>query len=214
MRERPILFSAPMVRAILDGRKPQTRRIIRDEWWRCLDPEDEDDRAQALTMCPYGVPGDRLWVRETWGPSYAQHVSSGRSRTLGGTWGCPAHPEWRACVVYRADGDMPQAPDGYETAGWIPSIHMPRWVSRITLEITGVRVERLQEISEDDARAEGVTTSDIPVRINGELGTMHTFGPDAHRQAFRLLWDVINGKRAAWASNPWVWVVGFKRVEP
>ena len=168
MTERPILFNGPMVRAILDGRKTMTRRIVkagtRDDW----------------NACPYGVIGDRLWVRETW-------------RCFGGRE--YEYQQHQPSIIYRAD-DGPTHNEG----GWRPSIFMPRWASRITLEITGVRVERLQDISEADAEAEGCTGDHRADRDSDAA------------QEFRSLWNQINGKRASWDSNPWVWVVEFRRA--
>lgn len=190
-KERPILFSTPMVRAIVEGRKTVTRRVAKlphgSEVWaeRARKPEQ---------ICPYGVPGDRLWVRETW----ALLTGNGHR------------------YVYRADGDDPRT--GWEDVPaerrprmvWRPSIHMPRAVSRITLEVVSVRVERLHDITEEDARAEGIMTG-VPLNatINGEPGTVWVFDPV---KAFQMLWDEINGKRAPWLTNPWVWRVDF-RVE-
>jgi hypothetical protein len=177
VRERPILFSAPMVRAILDGRKTQTRRLARvtHPWFK---PGD-------IRGCPHGEPGDRLWVRETWGQD-----------TSGKVW-------------YRASCEEGNTPN----YGWRPSIHLRRRDSRIDLEVTGVRVERLQAISHEDARAEGVMSmSESEVRSMTPKGRTWTRGPAVAR--FECLWDAINGKRSAWASNPWVWVIDFKRVRP
>lgn len=205
MKERPILFSAPMVRAILDGAKTQTRRVVKlgapprgCRPWR-LQGNDNirfpvfvadadapgDFGAAGSIKCPYGVPGDRLWVRETW---YGD--------TLDG-------------VVYRADIDQ------LDEGQWRPSIFMPRWASRITLEITDVRVQRLQDISEEDARAEGCTGRDPEPADEG--GTIYAWkgrsaAPDA-RAHFAALWDSINGD-GAWAANPWVWALTFKKVTP
>ena len=224
VKERPILFSGPMVRAILSGAKTQTRRAVKpdvlpvlrgelDHMW-CIGGcivgykyrvkwEGEDWRyeesSQDLTLaCPYGQPGDRLWVRETW-----QSVPFGPHRD----WpGCPdlrpqKPSEWNrtAVVIWRADGEMP----GPEI--WRPSIHMPRWASRITLEITGVRVERLQDISEEDAAAEGVGPGYVP----NSLGSTTCVG---YRPMFAKVWRDINGPDS-WAANPWVWVIEFKRIE-
>lgn len=194
MIERPILFSAPMCNAILAGTKTQTRRVIADKWWVCLDPEDADDRAQALTMCPYGVAGDRLWVRETWGLLDTE----------------PADGPQRAHVFFRAtNGDRRDL--RYQR--WRPSIHMPRWASRITLEVIGVRVERLQDISGKDACAEGIERHDDDgVTYYGPLNRGHA----DPRVGFSWLWDAINGKRpgCSWETNPWVWCVAFRRVQP
>lgn len=238
MTERPILFSAPMVRAILEGRKTQTRRIVTVPWkgavrslpyepyffdtdgvleMACDSFEDSDCGSHACPYtkhiaCPYGAPGGRLWVRETWASAYA-HGRFGTVFAADGSFvqGARKHAkgphfnaEWK--------GLTPQ------TYKWRPSIFLPRWASRISLEVTGTRVERLHAITEDDARAEGVETS-FPGRVTvdgkrGKPSTIHTFGPDAHRKAFAMLWDAINGKRAPWASSPWVWVVSFRRVTP
>ncbi len=179
MKERPILFSGEMVRAILEGRKTQTRRLAKVN----------ADGYPCDSLCPY-CPGDRLWVRETW--------SCGKvfDRT----------PPGQIPTVER---DIPvwyAAEDGEESINrgrWRHSIHMPRWASRITLEVTGVRVERLQDISEADACAEGI------MRASGVCGQTVRPGPRDH---FADLWDRINNDRASWASNPWVWVVEFRRV--
>jgi hypothetical protein len=194
MKERPILFSGEMVRAILEGTKTQTRRVIAP-----VQPRD-DGRWPAgrdpLGDCPFGQPGDRLWVRETWARLYPTE---------------PAH------LLYRADfeprygaweqDDTPRHTIRVES--WRPSIHMPRWASRITLELTSVRVERLQDISEEDAWTEGVT------RVRGDLFGVEGLVPFEHhypQDAFAALWHVVNPKHP-WNSNPWVWVLGFKRVE-
>ncbi|WP_202842081.1 hypothetical protein [Luteimonas saliphila] len=195
MRERPIPFTAPMVRAILAGRKTQTRRLVR--------PQPHPDRPPRIAVgvrgwdgnqfttvrSPYGLAGDRLWVKETWRPRAADSP-------------------WDLVVRYAADkqdrwfydeefGDkdwnMPKA----AARGNVSPRFMPRWASRITLEVTGVRVERLQDISEADVQAEGCMGSPL--------------GPGADALLFPTLWDQINGA-GAWNANPWVWVVEFKRV--
>lgn len=189
MTERPILFSAPMVRALLDGSKTQTRRVVR------FDPPSGDiverggwrrwhrDDPSAVIACPYGVPGDLLWCRETWRP----HIETGM-------------PEYRANLG-AVDHDL----------RWKPSIYMPRWVSRITLRITDVRVQRLQEISEEDARAEGVAE---PAPVHGKWcdATRGREGHWSYRKPFADLWDSLNAKRAPWSSNPFVWAIAFERV--
>lgn len=216
MKERPILFSAPMVRAILEGRKTMTRRVV-DSSWQGFEnvmplpavveiasggtmdfpgarPGDQLfytdmpilDGAWQPVGCPYGQPGDRLWVRETW----AYH----------GT-----------CACYRADGWEGPPDVGYEVTPplrWRPSIFMPRWASRITLEIISVRVERLEDISQDDAVREGCDDTRDMVPAPGRI--FYSGGP---RGAFMKLWESINGP-LSWDSNPWVWVVEFKRIEP
>lgn len=189
--ERPILFSGPMVRAILDGHKTQTRRVVkvgdtieeRDDGtrWPYFTTWTHGDDGSPWASCPYGEPGDRLWVRE----SFVYRSKHDR-------------------YYYKADHEAPfTAP--YAHGGWKPSIHMPRAASRLTLDVTAIRVERLQEISEADAIAEGV------LRTGGraQLQPNH-FRPA--RELFSELWDSINEDRAPWASNPWVWVVEFSRV--
>jgi len=191
MRERPILMSAPMVRASMRDVDPktQTRRVIPAPWLDA-NPETETGRAVLIASCRYGVVGDRLWVREAaWiaPPRFGDDVDAthrdmdGRLRFVG------------------YDADMNDDSRGTARDYGVrktPSIHMPRWASRLTLEIVSVRVERLQEIAEADARAEGC--GDPP------FGT--------RRETFAILWDAINGKRAPWESNPWVWRVEFRRV--
>jgi len=180
-RERPILFSAPMVRAILAGQKTQTRRVVKGialDWLTpgMFTPEYTADPENGL--CPYGKPGDRLWVREAW------------ARTIVGTG--------TEMVVYR-EGDNRTDYGG----PWKPGIHMFRRDSRITLEITGVRVERLQAISEADALAEGVEPS--------ALGTVRALHSSTARDAYLRLWESING-RGSWAANPWVWVLDISVI--
>lgn len=176
MRDLPILFSAPMVRAILDGSKTQTRRVAK-EFDGLRDLDKILARFPNQNGCRYGQPGDRLWVRETW----AEH---------------PDYPDARR-AIYRAD-----AGSEYDAERWRPSIHMPRWACRIELEVTGVRVERLQSISEADARAEGVEGDSHPGAFVGTC-----------RGNFARLWESINGA-GSWDANPWVWVVEFRRVSP
>lgn len=203
VRERPILFSAPMVRAILAGHKTQTRRVVKLPRW-FVPPATLGMVPGAIlheTVCPYGQPGDRLWVRETWGQvSWTTII------------GRPKPP--RVETVYRAgphsfDRDVPH---GW-TAGnrWRSPIHMPRWASRITLEVTGVRVERVAEITEADAQAEGVAHGNVAgldVDIDGDVWN------GAYRRAFRRLWDSLNTKRGyGWGTNPWVWVMEFRRAD-
>jgi hypothetical protein len=230
VRERPILFTGEMVKAILAGRKTQTRRIVKDPpqgqdlylqpmWgtspppnpvafgtvghWRIAGPDYPDD-ASDDRWCPYGVPGDRLWIRETW----ARLTGNGHR------------------IVYRADGEDPRTgwddvpPERRPPMKWRPSIFLTRPHSRLTLEMTGVRVERVQDITRADALAEGVVAGCIPAddygpeRIGYVLGQddgRSTLYPD-ERRAFEVGWDSINGKRAPWSSNPWVWVVEFSRL--
>jgi hypothetical protein len=233
MRERGILFSAPMVRAILEGRKTQTRRVVpratgafwdHPGWtptvmrdgtilWRARAPE----HAFAMPLkCPYGAPGDRLWVRETWGAVSPDEISRPlRECTIEYRAdlppGCTDRPgKWPA--EHSADPECPK---------WRPSLHMPRWASRLTLEVTSVRVERLQDITEEGARAEGVEQfgsgdcdecSDFSCAACADTEADYPGVRGGNQLLFAELWDRINGKRAPWASNPWVWVVSFERV--
>ncbi len=245
MTERPILFQAPMVRAILDGRKTQTRRVLsqrnvtvlgerwgakspwsglrfNEAWPRACGPLAHDDPNLAVPFChpddepmatedcgiyrvrPVVEVGDSLWVRETWKP---HSVYSGmRPRDI------PETP-----IFYRADERY--APSN---TPWKPGIHMPRWASRITLEVTAVKVERLQDISAADAQAEGVSIigvgADVEVyRREAERNYEAARRWNAYRvRQFRALWDSINGKcqGCSWDTNPWVIAITFQRVKP
>ena len=194
MRERPILFSGPMVRAILDGRKTMTRRIVKfpllDRDIGCELAGNEIGPKEARRLCPYGQPGDHLWVREN-GWERPERTPK-MMREGADTW-----------EPYYFDADGLSATDCDEFKEWgfkrRPSIHMPRKFCRLTLEVTGARVERLQDISERDALCEGA-------RQCGDSSR-------AYRLGFTELWQSINAKRVPWASNPWVWVVEF-RIKP
>lgn len=239
MKTRPILFSGPMVRAILEGRKTQTRRTVKhpphqrienlhvggDVEWPCRETDD----GMVAMHCPYGVVGDRLWVRETWMPAEVKSEQS-------------------VAILYKASNDVRPDGVGAESFGatrwferpweeingfrqdiermevegdkWRPSLFLPRWASRLTLEIVGVRVERLNEISEVDAIAEGVEskpserwegrrvwrdfTPDDPANPDGEWF-------ERARDSYRSLWRSINGPES-WEPNPYVWVMEFARV--
>lgn len=249
MKERPMLMSGPMVRAILAGTKTQTRRIapIRDlniikhpgdmvTWSVSFlkavkgvlsshsGGKFNDLQASSIIASqfnPYGQPGDRLWVRET----FAIEHSVEPDQPLPHSDGRPikrrpdddhegAHPLWMQ-AHYRATDPAPELVYEDGPAGgredeigvrWTPSIHMPRWASRITLEITGVRVERLQDISADDAKAEGCALECISPTGDDSGSAIH--GPGG----FRALWSSINGAES-WGQNPWVWVIQFQRTE-
>jgi hypothetical protein len=200
LSERPILFNGPMVRAILAGTKTQTRRLVKPQPAEWLDTHEPTILPAA---CPYGVPGDRLWVRETWSAPLKRDGSGYES----------------AGVLYRADPLWDGMSHGDFGWDWKPSIHMPRWASRLTLEVTDVRVQRLQDINEEDAKAEGVTPYTPP---HGNISLEQTvpgpgfdgcrLGDQPHRLPFADLWDSINAKRAPWDSNPWVWAVTFRRA--
>ncbi|HCH6765101.1 TPA: hypothetical protein NK775_001752 [Serratia marcescens] len=212
MKERPVIFNGEMVRAILHGRKTQTRRAISDRHLHLIDVasqigecyplESGIDHANSQSYyrehCPFGQVGDRLWVRETFAGHYLdddqiQDIKDGR---------CKA----KCLCEYRADyGDDAECADG-----WTPSIHMPRWASRITLEITAVRVERLNDISEEDARAEGISDGGCLNCGDSEPCGCASPAPDA-TDAFAYLWQSIYGLES-WYTNPWVWVIEFKQV--
>lgn len=180
MKHRPILFSGPMVRAILDGWKTQTRRPVasaRHPYGHLLGPEGVAREFLGKTeavRCPLGQPGDRLWVRETW-----------QLCDYDGPGGYP-----KTDAVYRADGETDD-----KRNGWRPSIHMPRWASRITLEVVRVSVEQVQDITEEGAIKEGCVPLDS----------------SSPREMFGDLWQSIYG---TWEANPWVWAVEFRRIKP
>ena len=211
IKERPILFSGEMVRAILDGRKTQTRRVCKPQpefshlgicgdVWKWGGSEGE---LSLLTLhmeyhSPYGVPGDRLWVRETFRPTELESGLDG--------------------IQYQADDSFHEIENTIEAADkwlecyggsdrWRPSIHMPRWACRLVLEVTEVRVERLQDISCEDAYAEGVPDDQMPIDVS-EM----PYPPSPIQGAFAALWNQINNKEHPWSSNPWVWVVSFERI--
>jgi len=208
MKERPILFSGPMVRALLDGNKTQTRRALRGfcppnrpeydsetgrlEWFN-------GDEVVVGMRCPYGQPGDRLWVREAWRTSkVADELKP--SPLVGGS----CSPIW-----YEAQNEVPFHPSDFGKLR--PSMFMPRWGSRIMLEITGVRVERLQDISDDDCLAEGIAQV-VRERLPSiqQCGEYDAIDVDPVAE-YRALWETINGS-GAWDVNPWVWVVEFRRL--
>ena len=194
MKERPILFSAPMVRALLDGSKTQTRRIVKPQHLKFF----EQSAAGMIGSwnerpAPYGLPGDQLWVRETW--SYEIHALAAM-RTEDGPF------------VYAATDSIQHRLH----EKWTPSIHMPRLASRITLEITGVRVERLQDISEADAIAEGCAKNHNGYYWGGPHAVSGLKQMATAKAAYRDLWESINGP-GSWDANPLVWVIEFRRIE-
>jgi hypothetical protein len=205
MKERQILFSTPMVQAILDGRKTMTRRVLKPKLIPFIEKSELVNGKVCLDLldieitCPYGIPGDRLWVRETWRRADEN---------------CPDGIYYKAnnMLVY-FDGNEPEivrnAIEQYPRDGKNkPSIFMPRWASRITLEIVSVRIERLQKITDQDALAEGIP-EDMILEAHNYLIRR---GSD-EKMAFKTLWDSINGKTYPWESNPFVWVIEFKKVE-
>lgn len=233
MKERPILFNNDMVNAILAGRKTQTRRCLKRQpfisddfpiWWAF--PYDEDGNAwlwpnaekKILAMCPYGRVGDQLWVLETWATSeYMDASAPSKTKGLG-------LPIWFEADDSCESGGSNIRSSGISTKGKLrPSIHMPRWASRIQLEITNVRVEQLQDISEEEAMAEGIRESILQCEDGAFRGwhwEKEIFGDVEQpwhnaRSAFMALWDRINFKSGyGWGKNPWVWVVEFKMIKP
>ncbi|MGN8062753.1 hypothetical protein ACTJK4_13935 [Ralstonia sp. 22111] len=211
-----------MVRAILDGRKTQTRRILKPQPMHpgfasrhtlATDDEGQDLYVGSATLaspirCPYGKPSDRLWVRETWSPRIVHTCYD---------MGCDCDNVWVDYVAggegkHFSGGDIPDdwyMPQAALKGRTVPSLHMPRWASRITLEVTGVRVERLNDCSDEDARAEGAVCVD---EVSGrEVLFPGASNAGSFRFGYQHLWDTINGN-GSWASNPWVWVVEFKKV--
>lgn len=208
MRERPILFSGPMVRALLAGTKTQTRRIVKAPISAWLNNANGSHKVldgqvfnysfeQHLGNCPYGQPDDRLWVRESFmdlrGTGVEHYAADGRRQR------------------YAFAADSPPGSYSDETRKdyglkWKPSIHMPRSACRLVLEVTGVRVERLNDISETDAKAEGCAPAWLDADDNE---TVHALVAPTYRQGFARLWRDINGAES-WQANPWVWVVEFR----
>lgn len=206
-----------MVRAILDGRKTQTRRIIKPQpsgyvetVYRPFPQEPNNwqgfggDYIHWYGRCQYGQPGDQLWVRETFCPIYPQDPNYNGGNPI----------EYDYAATYK-HGDRLGDSIGIKKK-WTPSIHMPRWASRIQLEITGIRVERLQDISEADALAEGIQAySDGTYRDynvpDDKVFDHYTFASPV--DSYRTLWDTINGA-GSWEANPWVWVIEFRRIKP
>ncbi|HBS7517605.1 TPA: hypothetical protein MAR00_004551 [Klebsiella pneumoniae] len=245
MKERGMIFNGEMVRAILDGRKTQTRRIMKVQpehselglrrvveskngiddgkyFWSQSDATGLKSRSKPFA-CPFGSVGDRIWVRETWAIlgnedgcciDWEEKICKGDERSAAriyrasceqkpnnyGLWSIPDDADWK-----------PYTKDYQYEGAWRPSIHMPRWASRILLEITDVRVERLNAISEEDARAEGIIDGGCLNCGEPEPCGCANPEPDA-TDAFAYLWQSIY-RQENWDANPWVWVIEFKRVE-
>ena len=187
VKERGMIFNDEMVRAILGGNKTQTRRIVEEKFY---------GRAVAAELlakhCPYGQPGDRIWVRET----YRVHGKATDVATL--VYRASVRNSWTE-QTHRVPVEVCNKPVSEK---WTPSIHMPRWASRILLEITDVRVERLHDMSDADAKAEGATPATYKI----------TPSEAVYRVGFGDIWRSIYGQDN-WLSNPWVWVIEFKRVQ-
>lgn len=267
MKERPIIFSANLVRAILEGRKTQTRRVVKPQFHNDALPEEmcattsegwqtgghsglwwDGDWPNEGIKCPYGKPGDRLWVRETWKEAHPMSFQAGRTGRRLLYAGIPGPPPVHYLVAYRADGEMLpiwHSRDGHpyrqltprddidkkhypagQERGWESPIYMPRVASRITLEITGVRVERLQDITEGDVVSEGFTMLSKDQARTFKFGIADSDGYPGNddtgwawadwcgdaKDAYRKLWQSINGP-GSWNTNPWVWVIDFNRIE-
>ena len=212
VKERPILFSGSMVRAIIEGRKTQTRRVIKPKheffvddghdginrvYYPCYvtgEPEPQE------ILCPYGSVGERLWVRETWMPFDYDHR--------------PPSYAYRADVTQEGEDLRKEYVKCGRQYQWRPSIHMPRKASRITLEITGVRIERLNDIDLADCIAEGIEwkyRDDKTTHWRDYSGLDVSCTTSAYF-SYQTLWESINGP-LSWSLNPWVWVVEFKRIE-
>lgn len=201
VKERGIIMAAWTTLAILADQKDQTRRICKQASRHDID----------LSKCPYGKPGDRLWVRETWQAwqqtnyEYDEHEAITRAVRGGLSWAEWVAENGRPHVEYRADSKS--------KGPWTPAIHMPRWASRLTLEITDVRIEKLQYISEDDAKSEGVARK-VSGCTHGWVGCDKAgcLG-STYRAAFRDAWNDIHGHES-WPANPWVWAISFERIRP
>ncbi|WP_148250538.1 hypothetical protein [Raoultella terrigena] len=203
MTERGMIFNGEMVQALLDGRKTQTRRPIKWRQTRATDIAERDDGSKwpwsedaenvcdYWHPCPFGAVGDRIWVRETWN-------------------------KYSGLLTYRADHDWidEMRKETVCTAKWRPSIHMPRWASRILLEITDVRVERLNDISEQDSMSEGIDADRLAESQDNYncIADHNMTGRPTATGAFKYLWESIYGEES-WKANSWVWVIEFKRVE-
>lgn len=255
MKERPILFSAPMVRAILEGRKTQTRRVVKFPkplvfdgvtgqvqehysmkaaypmplggyvFWSSDPGKEFSDRVYRNSrdglMCPYGEPGDRLWVRETFAlERWDDEPKTPNDRPIyRHDWdGTEFDSEYWLWPHYKATDPAPELcyeddenDDGEPKVKWKPSIHMPRWASRIMLEIVDVRVDRLQDINRNEAKAEGVShVWEWPGGKDKKYFSRGVLNPCVAN--FSVLWDDINAARGfGWSVNPWVWVIEFKK---
>jgi len=216
IKYRPIIFNAEMIRALQDERKTMTRRVVKDVEWAtdCLKLENgqwefsKDLHADSFLDCPYGIPGDHLWVRETW-----CHKWNDDGPVFNDEGNCD-----KSCIHYKADGDEVIAmddecspkynKDGRSSSPWKPSIHMPRWASRFDLENADVRVERVQDISPRDCSREGIVGRKVDRYLTNTQINENVVVD------FAVLWDSINAKKGfGWDVNPLVWVIEFKRIE-
>lgn len=217
--DRPIIFSAPMVKAIIAGTKTQTRRIVKPqpfamvvqdcdsgEWGQCWDERRAEDGEPLREVwkpmrCPYGVVGDRLWIRERWAAPHGFDAFP------------PGAIPTDTTIIYAATAAL----GGDKGVGGLIArnpMFMPRWASRLTLEITEVRVQRVGEISEEDAIAEGCSEKARETHPDDESLKIECgyFPPSSHAHAYRLLWDSIHGPDA-WEKSPWTWALTFRRID-
>lgn len=233
MKCRPIPFTGPMVRATLNNRKVHTRRVVKPQpvfrddaspprwnWKRSLHHTIEWVShfwpVGMVDYCPYGIPGDHLWLKETWQEVFYDDIPSGRPLGPQGSMGSMTMRDRRSNAIYKADGSFPDHPE-YGKLLWRPSIFMPRWASRIMLLVKAVRVERLQDITEADAIAEGAymqgKVGDDPTADNWTM-TGEGWRYASAREAFAHFWDSLGNRRSGftWADNPWVWVIEFEKL--
>lgn len=222
-KSRPILFTAPMIRALLDGSKTQTRRVIKHKHlansdvfsfdavrgeWEMGECHQGSAAHTGWMRCPYGVPGERLWVRETWGLHRFTDITDWLHGPIKNH-----DPRTFYDIAYRADYGLGQlyVEPSNDISSWRPSIHMPRWASRITLKIRDIRIEKLNDISEADAIAEGVEKVGralVTPTFRDYAGGTEWISP---RRSYRSLWESINGI-GSWDKNPFVWVIEFNKI--
>lgn len=219
-KSRPILFKCPMVQAILAGQKTITRRVMKPQppaWiesfgYSAFTPDghisgrgnyEDWGPSEKFFRCPYGRPGNMLWVRETWAKREDINADTERDRAI-------------HYLHHRASYDGDLGNEWHYYGRWRPSIHMPRWASRITLRVTAVRVERLRDITLADAKSEGIPEYGSEYRQDMTEAELDEWRNRSTLENFALLWDQINGKRpgCSWADSPWVWVISFERVTP
>lgn len=235
VKERPIIFSGEMVKAILDGKKTMTRRAVktqpRDECteiatsacfghveYRSTSEDRQTQSILAKIKCPYGKIGDRLWVRETWIQGYDDPLIESEGddeNAVSIIYKADGKEEYRTCSAETAENWGDFSADS-EMVGFKSPIHMPRWASRILLEITDIRVERLNDISEADCEKEGFRFYPLSRICFKPCSTKHPsgHGSNNYKSIFGEYWDTLNAKKGyPWSSNPWVWVVEFKVVE-
>lgn len=232
MKERPILFSAPMVRAILEGRKTQTRRVVRKQFGPDAEPAEVaatspegwqitghsglwwDDAGACIDdaiRCPYGQPGDRLWVREAFRTEEGYDRIKPSRLPVAGQGETLAVPFWYDAGL--SGGPYSKYPEGLRPGKYRPGMFMPRAASRILLEVTGIRVERIADISEADAAAEGLyNDGDVPFNGPWFIDQHDTQGYSMATDCYCALWEQINGA-GSWFENPWVWVIEFRQVK-